>query len=163
MKKTLALTIALVLSNVTFSQTDVKSDISRFIDSWHKAAADNDQEAYFEMIDDQGIYIGTDSTEVWTKQAFYDWATPHFRDKKGWAFSMTSRNIYLADDQRMAWFDELLDYGQGTLRGSGVLMKRGAEWKIVHYVLSVPVPNDKYKEVMRIISSRHMLSKDPEE
>jgi len=163
MKQTLALTFALILFIPLIGQDRLKSEISGFIDDWHLAAANSDQETYFEMIDELGIYIGTDSSEIWTKPAFYEWATPYFNDKKGWSFSRNSRNIYLSDDHRIAWFDELLDYGQGTLRGSGVLINRGDGWRIIHYVLSVPVPNDKYQDVMRVINSKHILSEDPEE
>ena len=61
--------------------------IDALLDSWHKAAGDNDQETYFSVIDEEGIYIGTDSSELWTKQQFYDWSTPYFNDRKGWSFT----------------------------------------------------------------------------
>jgi len=160
MKKSFTLTLTFLFSLILFSQENAKQEINTFIDAWHEAAAVNDQAGYFEKIDDQGIYIGTDSSEVWTRQEFYDWSTPHFEMEKGWAFKAQSRNIYLSDDGRMAWFDELLDYGKGTLRGSGVLTKRETEWKVLHYVLSVPVPNDKFKEVMELIDSKPMLSEE---
>ena len=143
-----------MFSVMLFSQESLKQEINTFIDSWHETAAINDQEGYFEKIDDHGIYIGTDSSEVWTRQEFYDWSTPYFQKENGWSFKAQSRNVYLSDDGRMAWFDELLDYGKGTLRGSGVLTKRDTEWRILHYVLSVPVPNDKFKEVMKLIENK---------
>jgi len=39
------------------------------------------------------------------------------------------------------------------LRGSGVLAKQKESWKIKHYVLSLPVPNDKFKEVMDVLKN----------
>lgn len=163
MKTILALILTSFLLTNLYSQDASKQEISTMLDAWHNAAACNDQQGYFDKIDDRGIYIGTDSTEIWTRQEFYDWSTPYFAEDKGWAFKKQSRNIYLSEDGKMAWFDELLDYGKGILRGSGVLIKRGSDWQIIHYVLSVPVPNDKYLEVMKLIGSKTMISEDPEE
>ncbi len=152
-----------LLSACTLGQRGPAEEIHSLLDNWHKAAADNDQQAYFDALDDESVYIGTDSSEIWTRQQFYDWSTPYFNERKGWAFSKMSRNVYFSDDGKIAWFDELLKYGKGTLRGSGVLLKRGHDWRIVHYVLSVPIPNDKYKEVMTLIHTRPMLHDDPQE
>ena len=134
-----------------FPQGNETNSIDALLTDWHNAAASIDQNLYFSYIDDQGIYIGTDSTEIWTKQEFYDWSTPHFEKKKTWSFKATQRHIYMSDDQKTAWFDELIDYGKGTLRGSGVLQKRPQGWRIMQYVLSVPVPNDKFVSVMDLI------------
>jgi hypothetical protein len=163
MKTITALLISLFFSGSLAAQENTVDQISDLLDAWHKAAADNDQEGYFQALDDQCIYIGTDSSEHWTRQQFYDWSTPYFNEKKGWAFRKKSRNIYLSEDGTMAWFDELLDYGKGILRGSGVLIKRDTGWRIVQYVLSVPVPNDKYKEVMGLINAKPLISEDAEE
>ncbi len=163
MKTTISLLLCILFALNLIGQENSSREISLLLDSWHRAAANNDQEGYFEFIDDAGIYIGTDSTEIWTREQFYEWSTPFFTQEKGWAFQKQSRNIYLSDDATMAWFDELLVYGKGTLRGSGVLVKRGNNWRIIHYVLSVPVPNDKYKEVMGLIGTKTIIHKDAEE
>ena len=160
MKTSIGLFLSIVLAINLMAQESTMKEISLLLDSWHSAAANNDQEGYFNMIDDAGIYIGTDSTEIWTREQFYEWSAPFFAQEKGWAFQKQSRNIYLSEDASMAWFDELLIYGKGTLRGSGVLVKRGKNWRIIHYVLSVPVPNDKYKEVMSLIGTKTIISKD---
>lgn len=163
MKVLLNIPLLMLLSAAVIAQVDQGEKVHAMLDAWHQAAADNDQASYFELIDDAGIYIGTDSSERWTRQEFYDWSTPYFNEKKGWSFTKKERNIYFSDDGEMAWFDELLEFGKGILRGSGVLVKRGADWRIIHYVLSIPIPNDKYKEVMGLINARHPLSEDPEE
>lgn len=141
------------LSISLYAQYSLENDIDDFLTSWHEAAASGDQASYFNMIDEQGIYIGTDSTEVWTKQEFYDWSTPHFNAGKTWDFKANSRNIYISDDNQMAWFDELISFSKGTLRGSGVLIKRQNDWKILHYVLSLPVPNEKFEGVMEVLNA----------
>ncbi len=138
---------------VLFAQ-DEKEIIDDLLTNWHNAAADVNQQAYFNYIAEDGIYIGTDSTEIWTKQEFYDWSQPHFDKHKTWTFKANSRNIYLSEDGLFAWFDELVSYGKGTLRGSGVLAKQNDDWKIKHYVLSLPVPNEKFKAVMEVCRMR---------
>jgi len=131
-----------------------KGIIDDLLTDWHNSAADVNQQAYFDFIDEDGIYIGTDSTEIWTKQEFFEWSQPHFDKQKTWSFKANSRNIYLSDDIQFAWFDELVSYGKGTLRGSGVLVKRTEGWKILHYVLSLPVPNDKFKDVVKVLEDK---------
>ena len=133
------------------AQQDLTAEIDQLLTVWHNAAANAQQDEYFSYLDEHAIYIGTDSTEIWTKAAFYDWSKPHFEKQKTWSFVATHRAIYFSADGSVAWFDELIDYGKGTLRGSGVLQKRQDGWKIMQYVLSVPVPNEKFKAVMDLI------------
>jgi len=134
-----------------YAQKINTSEINRFIDEWHLDAAKADMEAYFEKIDENGIYIGTDATEIWTKQEFYDWAKSYFDKGKAWSFTRKSRNVYVYTDGNMAWFDELLNSPSCVLRGSGVLIRKKGEWKIKHYVLSLPVPNEKFKNVLEVM------------
>lgn len=152
MKSTLFISFILIgfVSNV-FSQPDQNTKINAFLDEWHQDAADVNMKSYFNKIAEDGIYIGTDATEVWTKQEFYDWAKPYFEKGRTWNFKASERNIYLADNESIAWFDERLQASYGELRGSGVLMKEDGEWKIKHYVLSLPVPNEKFWDVNKII------------
>ncbi len=133
------------------AQENQKQFINSFLDQWHKDAADINMADYFEKISDNGIFVGTDATEVWTKQEFYDWAKPHFEDEKTWDFKSIERNVYLNEDKSFAWFDEKLKASYGELRGSGVLKLENGSWKIQHYVLSLPVPNEKFREVIDVI------------
>lgn len=154
MKSNIILTfISCLLTTILIAQSE-KELIDDLLTNWHNAAADVNQEAYFDYIADDGIYIGTDSTEIWTKQEFYDWSLPHFEKNKTWTFKANSRNVYLSDDGQFAWFDELVNYGKGTLRGSGVLAKQNDVWKIKHYVLSLPVPNEKFKAVIEVLDGK---------
>ena len=44
----------------------------------------------------------------------------------------------------VGWFDEVLDSDHmGECRGSGVVIQGSdGQWRIAHYILSFPVPND---------------------
>lgn len=153
MKTRILLVIMVIfVSHYLIAQSE-KETIDNLLKEWHHAAADVNQQAYFDFIADDGIYIGTDSTEIWTKQAFYDWSTPHFAKGKTWNFRTNSRNIYLSENKNFAWFDELVTNGKITLRGSGVLEKKENTWKMKHYVLSLPVPNEKFTEVRDVINT----------
>ena len=153
----------IVLSICLKAQDTEKTNIAKLIDNWHKAAADVDQKAYFGFIADDGVYIGTDSTEIWSKEEFFEWSKPYFENGKAWSFTANSRNIYISDDDRFAWFDELLNSGKVTLRGSGVLQMGDSGWKLKHYVLSLPVPNEKFKEVIKTMNKEVAENMEREE
>ena len=56
----------------------------------------------------------------------------------------------------VAWFDEDLDTTRlGRGRGSGVLVRDpNGEWKVAQYNLSIPIPNERFDEVQKIIERR---------
>jgi SnoaL-like domain len=124
--------------------------ISTILDAWHAAAAKPDYTAYFELMTDDAVFIGTDATENWNKKDFMIWAKPYFDRGKAWAFTSMQRHIYFNKPGNLAWFDELLNTQMKICRGSGVVVKAGDAWKIQQYVLSVTVPNDKIDSVISI-------------
>jgi ketosteroid isomerase-like protein len=136
-----------------YKEVDKKEQINRTLDAWHKAAAEANFDAYFGMMTDDAIFIGTDPTENWNKKAFQTYSKPHFDKGKAWAFkTLGQRHIYFDTTGKTAWFDELLDTQMKICRGSGVLVKVGKEWKIKHYVLSMTIPNENTNEVIKIIA-----------
>jgi len=165
MKTKLILVLAVVSFPLIIIAQDLeKSNISDLIDGWHKSAAEVDQKAYFDFIDDDGIYIGTDETEIWTKLEFYEWSKPYFEKGTTWNFLTKSRNIFISQNKKIAWFDELLTSRDYILRGSGVLQKsEKGDWKLKHYVLSLPVPNEKFKDIIGLINNRSQENKEREE
>ena len=132
------------------SVEESRKNIDDVMESWHKAAAEAQFEPYFNLMSGDGIFIGTDATENWQNQEFRDFAKPYFDKGKAWSFSTLERNIYIADDQQTAWFDELLNTQMGICRGSGVLAFEDGKWKIKHYVLSIAIPNENVTEIVEI-------------
>ena len=114
--------------------------VNAFVDGWHDDAAQT-RPAYFDKIAPNGVYIGTDKTEVWTRDQFKAWARPYFYAKKAWAFTARKRNVYFSSDRRYVWFDEQLDTQMGICQASGVLRNTGKGFLIEHYQLSLAVPN----------------------
>lgn len=129
---------------------DDKEAISKTLNDWHKAAAETQFDTYFSLMTDDAIFIGTDATENWNKEAFKTYSKPYFDRGKAWNFTSIERNIFLSEDKKIAWFDELLDTQMKICRGSGVLKKENGNWKIAHYVLSIAIPNDTADEVIQL-------------
>lgn len=154
MKKTVLLLF--LMATVTVYGQKKKADavekekITKLLDEWHAAAARADFNAYFEKLTENSIFIGTDATENWNKKQFEAFSKPYFDKGKAWNFKALERNIFLSDDGKLAWFDELLDTQMKICRGSGVLEKINGKWMIRHYVLSTTVPNDVIDEVVKV-------------
>lgn len=117
--------------------------VNAFVDGWHDDA-DHARMAYFDKIAPDGVYIGTDRGERWERSAFREWARGYFQGKSSaWVFHATQRNVYASGDGKTIWFDELLDTKSlGHCMASGVLRKTAKGFEIVHYQLSIAVPNE---------------------
>ena len=135
------------LSGLAQGQID---GINKFIDQWHVAAAKADT-AFFSAIAEDGIYIGTDATERWTKKEFITFAMPYFKRGKAWDFKPFDRDIHISSDGQTVWFSELLKTWMGDCRGSGVLTRSSSGWKIRQYHLSVTVPNDLINNFIKLV------------
>jgi len=128
-------------------EQEVESRMEKVISNWHDAAAKADFETYSSLMTDDAIFIGTDPTEYWKGKEFRDFAKPYFDRGKAWTFYTIKRNIFVDNNYKFAWFDELLETQMGLCRGSGVLVKTENQWKINHYVLSITIPNENVDEV----------------
>lgn len=128
----------------------VEEDVHLLLNQWHKDVAEFDYEAYFDKMTSNAIFVGTDASEVWTKKEFKEFSKPYFDKKETWDFKPLTRNVYFHNSRKTAWFDEVLDTWMGVCRGSGVLIYDGENWKIQHYVLSVAIPNESIKEVIKV-------------
>lgn len=146
-------TLILLLTITTFSlnaQSTAVKDIGEVIDTWHLAAANADFDAYFNILTEDAVFVGTDAAEVWNKAQFMTFSKPYFDKGKAWSFTSKQRNVYVDASGEIAWFDELLDTWMLLCRGSGVLKKEDGVWKISHYVLSLTIPNDKIQQVITV-------------
>lgn len=165
------LPLLLFFTSESFAQQDASSaetapkvqreKIADLLDRWHKAAGEADFNTYFSLMAEDAVFIGTDPTENWKKPEFMEWSRPYFERGRAWDFTSIERNIFTAEDCRLAWFDELLDTQMGICRGSGVVVKEDGKWKIKHYVLSIAIPNENVEEVTNLKSKfdRSLISK----
>lgn len=132
------------------AQQDLPS-INKFIDDWHLAAAKADATVFFGSIEENGIYIGTDATERWTKTEFVKFAKPYFDKGKAWDFKPFDRDVHVTNDGKIVWFSELLTTWMGICRGSGVMISTPEGWKITQYHLSVTVPNEIIRDFISLV------------
>ena len=145
------------ISNITDTRrkNDCKThpidDINQLMVNWHKAAATANEDVFFGSMTEDGIYIGTDATERWTRDEMKEWSKPYFDKESAWSFTTKSRNVDVSADGQIAWFDELLDTWMGDCRASGVVRLTDDGWKIAHYHLSIAVPNDKVDGYLQLI------------
>ena len=138
-------------------QENNKKAIDQLLNQWHKDVAEFNFDSYFSKMTEDAIFVGTDASEVWSKNEFKKFSKPYFDKQQTWDFKPISRNIYFDKTGKTAWFDELLDTWMGVCRGSGVIVKTGKQWKIQHYVLSVTIPNEDIKAVVFVKKKRDSL------
>ncbi len=143
------ITLLFLIFSISLSAQE-KSNIDKVLTEWHKAAAEADFETYFSLMNDEGVFIGTDATENWQNDDFREFSKPYFDRGNAWSFTTLERNIYTEENSETAWFDELLNTQMGICRGSGVLQKTEEGWKIAHYVLSLTIPNENVEEVTEL-------------
>lgn len=122
--------------------------VGQTLDALHAAAARADGPAYFALYTPDAVFIGTDVTERWTLPQFRAYAQPFFSQGKGWIYKVRTRRVAFAPDGDTAWFDEVLDsQSYGTSRGTGVLLRTPAGWRVAQYALTFPIPNDLAKDL----------------
>ena len=150
----LSLAILSVFSFDAFQQKELdnKEEVNKTLDAWHKAASEANFNAYFGLMTEDAIFIGTDPSENWNYKNFQAFAKPFFDKGKAWNFKAMERHIYFDESGKIAWLDELLNTQMKICRGSGVLVKIGKDWKIKHYVLSMTIPNENTDQVIKIIA-----------
>ncbi|MEN8374293.1 MAG: DUF885 family protein [Gemmatimonadota bacterium] len=159
----------LVLQNGTISLTMLGEQVERWIaeqeveadqtvavvavlDELHAAASAADFDRYFGVYTEDAVFMGTDATERWTIGEFRDYARAPFSEGRGWTYTVTERHVFFSADGATAWFDERLDNANlGETRGTGVLVRADGDWKVAHYNLTIPVPNELARDLVERI------------
>jgi len=142
---------------VVEDETVSRASIYAVLDDWHAAAASADEKRYFSHLADDSIFLGTDATERWDKAAFLAYSKPVFAKGKAWSFKAKRRDV-LFDGPDYAHFDEELETeGLGPARGSGVLARRDGRWLILHYNLTITVPNERFDATKEAATTARIL------
>ena len=129
--------------------------IAATLDDFHDAAAHADEPRYFGHFTDDAVFLGTDGTERWSRDQFLVYAHPRFASGSAWSFRAVDRHIDLDPSGRIAWFDESLQTARlGPARGTGVVVKRGGEWKVAQYSLSITIPNERFSGVKELLDRK---------
>jgi len=121
----------------SFDRAGATAAVSGVLDALHHNASVANEEVYFGLFAPEGVFFGTDATERWTVAQFRAYAHPFFARGRGWTYVLRP-----GTRSTVAWFDEILDNASyGETRGTGVIRRVNAEWKIAQYHLTIPVPN----------------------
>ncbi|MDA0279776.1 MAG: nuclear transport factor 2 family protein [Proteobacteria bacterium] len=133
----LSFTLFSCAQNSQSQQSDIAA-INKVLDGYHQAAANGEWDIYFDLMSDDGVFIGIDAQERWVKAEFRQYSS----GSNGWVYAPQQRNVNITPDGLSAWFDEaLLSQSYGSSRGSGVLIRTAQGWKISQYHLTLPIPN----------------------
>jgi ketosteroid isomerase-like protein len=150
----LAFLMLLTFSSSASSINSDKQKIKNVLIKFHQAAASANFETYFDLLSRDAIFLGTDASERWTKEAFKEYVRPAFSKGNGWLYTPKQQNIKVIKQGQVAFFDELLSSeSYGVCRSSGILINTSKGWKISQYNLSIPIPNALAKELSQKIKS----------
>ncbi len=144
------LTIASAPAHAADLDAAYQQKINAFLDEWHDDAA-HSRARFFDKMAPDAIYIGTDKTERWTRDELRAWSKPYFARPSAWAFTAIKRHIAGSADQQFIWFDEQLSTQMGVCQASGVIRSTGTGFQILHYQLSIAVPNELADQVVESI------------
>ncbi len=130
----------------------MEGEAGAVLDAFHQAAAAADEQAYFGLFAQGGVFLGTDASERWDVAGFRAYAHPYFSTGRGWTYTPRDRHVRVGRTGDVAWFDERLDHAKyGELRGTGVLVREAQAWKIMQYNLTFTVPNAMAGEVVPLL------------
>jgi ketosteroid isomerase-like protein len=150
--RTLVAATLLALLAANASAADDTAAVNSMLDGWHAAASRADEAGYFGAMAPEFVFLGTDATERWDRDAFRAFAHPYFAKGKAWTFTPHDRHVVFSPAGDVAWFDEKLDSASyGDCRGTGVVRRIDGAWRIAHYNLTIPIPNDLAKSVVSMI------------
>ena len=126
-----------------------RASVDMVLDEFHSAAAAADEERYAATMTDDVVFLGTAPGERWEGAVWRDFVHSFFSRGKGWAYEPSDRTVVIAEDGHVAWFDETVENRHfGACRGSGVLRRKGGEWRVAQYNLAIPVPDDLVPELI---------------
>lgn len=149
-------------SGLAAEPVDPAAAVAVVLDDLHRAAAEADGERYFGLFATDAVFLGTDVGERWTMPQFRAFAEPYFSQGRGWTYTPLERHVELSADGHVAWFDEiLLNDAYGTCRGTGVLVRTAAGWRIAQYHLTIPIPNELAGEIAARIREHGRLAAAP--
>jgi len=145
--------------SMTFKTSDPARDqqadlaaAGHVLDRLHQLASTADWDGYFALYAETARFIGTDITEVWTKDQLRTYAS---KAEGGWTYFPSERQITISPDGRSAYFHEILDHARlGKTRGTGTLIRAGGSWRIAQYHLTLPIPNAMIADVAQEILSQ---------
>ena len=153
--------IATLLTALSASAAEpAEAEIGRVLDALHQRASAADFEGYFDLYHERAVFLGTDRDEYWPLPEFKRYTRARFDAGTGWTYHPVERFVHVAGDA--AWFEERLDHDRyGETRGTGVLLRTAEGWKVAQYNLTLPIPNDLFRQVAAEIAEHYGENAEP--
>lgn len=130
----------LLMVPAALADTDIDA-INQRLDNLHLDAARADYDSYFNHYTADAVFLGTDQSERWSIAEFQAYARPYFEAGQGWEYHPRER--FIMGEGPLRWFDEVLwSDNYGYCRGTGVVVKTDAGWRVTHYSLTFLIPNE---------------------
>jgi ketosteroid isomerase-like protein len=112
----------------------VKESVSSLMDDYYSAWNKGDLEILVSTLDDEGIYCGTDPSELWNKQELIDMFKQNLSgNPAAQDFSPDNREIHVAENGLSAMVVEQLSMPWSPnlpVRGTYHVVKSGNQWKL---------------------------------
>jgi len=122
---------------------DPAHDVKATLRDFHLAASEASAARYFKHFAPDVVSFGTDRSERYTLEKIRAFAGPYLAAGTGWTSVPFEQHVSFSPDRQIAWFEQHLGReGIGELRSTGVMRKDDGKWRIVHYNLALPVPNE---------------------
>lgn len=139
------LPLLLIINLSTLGQTE---ELNELINHWHINAAKGNFDAYFDVTNDDFVFLGTAPGERWIKEDFMSFCKPYFDRGAAWDFTSSNRTWIIK--KKVAWFDEDLSTWMEGCRGSGIMVKEKGQWKLAYYNLTVLIENEKIQPFIEL-------------
>ncbi len=144
----------LLLAATASADSPAKAEIGRVLVTLHQRASEADFEGYFDLYHERAVFLGTDRDEYWPLPAFKRYTRARFETGTGWTYHPVERFVHVAGDT--AWFEERLRHDRyGETRGTGVLLRTRDGWKVTQYNLTLPIPNELFRDVAADIAEHY--------
>ena len=135
----------------TYDTATVKRNISNALDSMHMAFKSRNINSMLSYLADDGKYLGTDPTEIWTKQQFGENIAKMFADSANIDYTVGDRIIMVDDDGKSAIVVEQFLYNSLSskiqVRGVGRTDFKDGKWLIDFYSWNLIPKNEDLKKL----------------
>jgi len=133
---------------------DPAYDVKAALRDFHLAASRADVRRYFKHLAPDVVYFGTDRAERFTLEKIRAFVEPYLSAGTGWTSVPFEQHVSFSPNGQIAWFEQALGRDRvGEMRATGVMRKDDGEWRIVHYNLALPVPNELAEDLVAKIRS----------
>jgi len=108
------------------------------LDALHRAGENADPAAFISLLTSDAVVLGLAGNARLTGKSLRDFIGASFPGGEAWNYRGAQREIRYSADGTVAWFDESLtrDHLERG-RGSGVLVRTGAGWRVAQYSLNL--------------------------